>query len=91
MKKSDFQLIGYIGTILGAFFLVGGVFAQMYYEVHRSPIIEFYWTVYPYQKYAGSLLIAGIVLLVIGLTFLWRAKQKEREKAPSNPLYSKNT
>jgi hypothetical protein len=77
LKKTDFQLIGYIGTVLGAIFLAGGIFAQTYYEIHRSSIIEFYWKVYPYQKHAGNLLIIGVVLLVIGLAFLWRAKQEE--------------
>jgi len=75
MKKSDFQLIGYIGTVLGAFFLFGGLFASSYYEVHSYLFNLGSYAVYPYAQYSGSLIVAGIVLLVVGLAFLWRAKQ----------------
>jgi hypothetical protein len=93
MKRSDFQLIGYVGTVLGALFLVSGIFASVYFVVHRSLIIDYYWVEYPYQKYAGSLLVAGIVLLVVGLGFLWRAKQeKEAQKvAPQVPTPPETT
>jgi len=74
LKKSDFELIGYIGTVLGALFLVGGIIASVYYEVHHGLLWDY--AVYPYAQYSGSLLVAGIVLLVIGLAFLWRAKQE---------------
>jgi len=73
MKKSDFQLIGYIGFVLGAILLAGGVFASSYYE-ERGWL---HWVVYPYTQYSVTLLISGIALLVVGLAFLWRAKQEE--------------
>lgn len=82
MKKSDFQLIGYIGVVLGAIFLGGGIFASAYYEV-RGWLIPY--AVYPYAQYSVSLIVAGIILLVIGLAFLWRAKQEEGEIAPPKP------
>lgn len=83
MKKTDYQLIGYIGAVLGAIFLVGGLFASTYYEIRQG--LLFSYAVYPYAQYSGSLILAGIVLLVIGLAFLWRAKQEEGEIAPPKP------
>ena len=77
-KRSDFQLIGYIGTVLGALFLVGGVFAYSCSETHCNVIIPtFCTTEYPYREYAAGLLVAGVVLLVVGLAFLWRAEQEK--------------
>jgi len=76
MKKSDFELIGHIGFVLGAILLTGGTFASSYCEV-RGWLIHY--AVYPYAQYSGTLLISGIVLLVIGLEFLWRAKQESSE------------
>lgn len=84
MKKSDFQLIGYIGVVLGAILLAGGIFASSYYEVRGGWLI--YYAVYPYAQYSVTLLISGIVLLVIGLAFLWRAKQ---ESAPTQTTLPK--
>jgi uncharacterized membrane protein len=75
-------LIGYIGVVLGAIFLGGGIFASVYYEVRRG--LLFYYEVYPYAQYSGTLLVAGIILLVIGLAFLWRAKQ-EGSEVPKPP------
>lgn len=83
MKKSDFQLIGYIGVVLGTILLAGGIFASSYYEVRGWFI---YYEVYPYAQYSVTLLISGIVLLVIGLAFLWRAKQ---ESAPTQTILPK--
>jgi ABC-type antimicrobial peptide transport system permease subunit len=85
MKKSDFQLIGYIGTVLGALFLFGGIFASSYYEVHRG-VFGYTYATYPYTQYSGSLLVSGIALLVVGLAFLWRAKQ---EGAPTQATLPK--
>ena len=83
MKKSDFQLIGIIGTVLGVLFLAGGVFATVYFET------TWIFVEYPYAKYAPSLLIAGIILLVVGVAFLWRASQEAFPKpSPSQPLQS---
>jgi hypothetical protein len=83
LKKSDFQLIGYIGFVLGAILLAGGVFASSYYEV-RGWLISY--AVYPYAQYSVTLLISGIALLVVGLAFLWRAKQ---EGAPTQTTLPK--
>jgi lysylphosphatidylglycerol synthetase-like protein (DUF2156 family) len=74
LKKSDFQLVGYIGTVLGAIFLVGGIFAASYSEVRGW---LFPYTVYPYAQYAANLIVAGIILLVVGAAFLWRAEQEQ--------------
>lgn len=84
MKKTDYQLIGYIGVVLGAIFLVGGLFASIYYETRQGLIWAY--KLYPYAQYSGSLLVVGIVLLVIGLAFLWRAKQ---EGAPTQATLPK--
>jgi len=76
LKKSDFQLIGLIGTILGLLFLFGGMFASTYYEV-RHGLFGYTYTEYPYTQYSATLFVAGVVLLVVGLAFLWRASQEK--------------
>jgi len=82
MKKSDWMLIGYIGTILGVLFLFGALFCFSYSEI-RSFIITV--EVYPYREYAGTLLASGIILLVIGVGCLWRAEQEMTyKKEPSS-------
>jgi hypothetical protein len=73
MEKVDYQMIGYIGVVLGAILLLAGVYAATYYEI-RGFII--YYQYYPYAKYSVGLIISGIVLLVIGAAFLWRAEVK---------------
>jgi hypothetical protein len=73
MEKADYQMIGYVGVVLGAILLLAGIFAATYYEI-RGWII--YYSYYPYAQYSGSLIITGIVLLVIGAAFLWRAELK---------------
>lgn len=74
MKKADFQLIGIIGTVLGVIFLVGAFLTQM--PVYQKTILG-YWATYPYAKYTSTFLVIGVVLLVIGMAFLWRAEQEE--------------
>lgn len=73
MKKSDFRLIGLIGTILGAIFLVAGLYAASYYEL--TLIWGGYTHIaYPYAQYSGGLVISGIVLLIVGLCMLIASK-----------------
>jgi len=84
MEKSDWMLIGYVGTALGILFIVGALFCYSYFEI-RSFIITV--MIYPYREYTGPLLISGMVLLVIGLGCLWRAK----EAAPLGPPAGKIT
>jgi len=78
MKKSDFQMIGGIGTVLGAIFIASGLFATFYYEVRSNWFYAF--KVYPYGQYGFSLLVVGVILLVVGLAFLWRAEIKVTQK-----------
>jgi hypothetical protein len=79
MKKTDFQLIGYPGTILGILFLVSGGVTYYYQEVTNFLGISL--VSYPYRQYTESLLVVGIVLLVFGLAFLWRAEQETTTQA----------
>lgn len=85
MKKYDFQLIGYIGVALGWICMLGGVFTSIYYV--ESQGLLWWYVVYPYADYTAPLFAIGVVSLVIGLAFLWRAKQEEKEKAvlPKHP------
>ena len=75
MKANDFRLVGYIGVVLGALLLSGGLFASSYYEVHTG-LFNFSTVVYPYSQYAAGLVVSGLVLLVVGGVFLWRASQE---------------
>ena len=75
MRKPDVQMIGWVGTVLGAIFIASGLFA---YEVHSS--LFYYFKVYPYGQYGFSLLVVGVILLVVGLAFLWRAEIKVTQK-----------
>ncbi|MBX5326823.1 MAG: hypothetical protein ACQXXH_03475 [Candidatus Bathyarchaeia archaeon] len=78
MKGNDFRLIGYIGTALGVFFLIGGLTAAVYYkEYHTGAGFDYVVREYPYEKYAVNLFVAGAVLLTVGLTFFWRAKREQ--------------
>jgi uncharacterized membrane protein len=78
MKRSYFQLIGYIGTALGIFFLIGGLIASVYYkEYHTGEGVDYVVREYLYQKYAVILFVAGVVLLVVGQAFLWRVDQEQ--------------
>jgi tRNA(Ile2) C34 agmatinyltransferase TiaS len=62
-------MIGSFGLFLGAIFLIGGVFAYFYSQR------VFAFAIYPYRDYAAPLIIAGIVLLVIGVVTDQRAKE----------------
>jgi len=70
MKTEDWKLIAYIGLILGIVFLVGAFITA---QPHWASGIGTY---YPYKDYAPPLAIAGIALLVIGMSFMWRAAQE---------------
>ncbi|MCJ7430045.1 hypothetical protein MUO83_02360 [Candidatus Bathyarchaeota archaeon] len=86
MKKSDFQLIGYIGFVLGALLMGGGILGYNYYtDFHVWATIGGHLADQLAQD-CLVLLVAGIVLLVIGLAFLWRAKQ---EGAPTQATLPK--
>jgi hypothetical protein len=74
LKKSDYQLIGYIGTFLGVILLIGGGFTALYHEDYN--ILSFTVSNYRYSQYSAPLLLAGIIFLVIGVGFLWRASQE---------------
>jgi hypothetical protein len=82
MKKSDFELIGYIGIGLGILFLIG---ALLEYESH-SPL---YWEIFPEQLNSTvyPLGVACTIFLVVGLGFLWRAEQEGKQvRIPTTPM-----
>jgi len=72
MKKADYQLIAYIGIVLGVLFLLGGLWAYYYRGWLGGP--EF---VYPIKEYGVPLFVGGVALLVIGIAFLWRAREEK--------------
>ncbi len=74
-KRTDNEIIGFIGVFLGIMLLVAAVFTFAYYEVQQSPPNG---TIYPYQKYSPSLFVAGILLFVIGLGINWRANRERK-------------
>jgi len=77
MKKSDFQLIGYIGTVLGILLLVGAVATYSLANMYLRPSGYYDGKLgRAYLNYSVILCVAGLVSLVIGLAFLWRAKQE---------------
>jgi len=70
MKKADYQMIGYIGIVLTVVFWIGATLTHYY----RESIGEF---IYPLQGYTPNFIMAGIVFLVLGVAFLWRASQEK--------------
>jgi hypothetical protein len=72
MKRSDFQVVGLLGVVLGAISLVGGMVARTFYT-------------YPYSDLTIPMLLAGTILVIVGLVFLRRASQEpgEADKAPA--------
>ena len=74
MNKKDWKAVGYIGLILGAFFIIGG-FIAYYYLQKIEGVFGYIYILYPYRSYSVPLIIMGIVPLVVGLVSLWRAEQ----------------
>jgi hypothetical protein len=85
MRKSDYQLIAFIATILGAVFLLAGLYAGTYYELHIGFAGQGSWYAYLYAQYAPSLLICGIVSLIIS-ALMWRASKATPTPAPAGML-----
>jgi hypothetical protein len=84
MKKSDFQLIGYIGTIVGVTLVIVtaicGSQANNYLNINGSNYDEPLGQLY--LNYTLILGVIGAISLIIGLSFLWRVTQEtERERA----------
>jgi hypothetical protein len=88
MKKSDFQLIGYIGAGLGILLLVGAVATYSLANMYLDPWGGHYDGKLgrAYLDYSVILGVVGIISLVVGLGFLWRAKQ---EGAPTQATLPK--
>jgi hypothetical protein len=84
MKRSDFQIIAFIGIILGVLLLTVGIFTATYYiEIAPNPFLFMNPTaLYPYAAYSGILLGEGAVSLVVGITCAWRVRQEERRVKP---------
>lgn len=80
MRYSDWKLIASLGLILGFLFLIGGVFAYVYYEE------SWFLVVYPFRDYAPPLVILGIVLLVVGFVAGERGKEERRLALEGRPV-----
>jgi len=73
MRSADWKVIGSIGIILGVIFLAGSFFAYTYTERLWGILI-----VAPYRDLTAPLIIAGIVLLVVGLICTQRAEEERK-------------
>lgn len=75
MKKSDYQLIAYVGAILSAVFLFAGVYTGSYNEVAFGFAGQGTKVTFPYAQYSPSFLICGIISAVIS-ALMWRASKE---------------
>jgi ribosomal protein L40E len=80
MRYSDWKMISLLGLILGFLFLIGGIFAYVYYE-QRWILVA-----YPFRDYAAPLIILGIVLLVVGYVAGERAKEEKKLAVEERPV-----
>jgi hypothetical protein len=92
-KIAYYQLIGTIGIIFGALFLVLGMLSTLYQQTWYfwgyPPVVD-----YPYARYSVSLAVAGTVSLVVGIACAWRVHQEETGVKPpphSNPSQPSST
>lgn len=77
MKPADWKMLGYIGLVLGfIFFIIGGwIWLNAEGYLGWSGWLEYF----QYSNYPFPLFIIGIVLLVIGFAFNWRAQQESQD------------
>jgi len=76
MKKADYQMVGYILTVIGACLLAAAIFTFLYGEPHIDYMGHVHdYNDYPYRSSFMPLLIVGLVLLAVGLGVIWRVKQ----------------
>jgi ribosomal protein L40E len=88
MKKSDFQLIGYIGLGLGVMLLIGAVLAYSLANMYLTPSIYYDGKLgRAYLNYSVILGVFGIISLITGLGFLWRARQETTPPAITEKKY----
>jgi len=75
MNKADYQMVSTICFVLGGVLSVGGILAdiilnQVYTKMNAS---EFFWS----YAYSSLIVGGGIILVVIGWGFHWRARQEK--------------
>jgi len=79
MKAADWRMFAYIGIGLGFLFLaIGG---WIWLNVEGFMGWTAIWQYFEYRGYTLPLIIGGVVLLVVGLAFSWRAGEETRISA----------
>jgi uncharacterized membrane protein len=94
MKAKDYLLITYLFLIIGiSLVIIGGIIAfsvseERIYDKQIDGYARVHEMVYPNLGVGLSILILGIILVIIGVIFHWRA---EEEKKESSTLLQKET
>lgn len=79
MKAEDWKMIGYLGIVLGFLFFAIGGWIWLNVEGYMGWVG---WLKYlEYRNYPITLFTLGIVFLIVGFTFIWRATE-ERKQVP---------
>lgn len=68
MRSRDLETLGYIGIVIGAILIVGGLFAYAYEER-----VWYYMVAYPYRQTGILLFLLGGILLALGIIILIRS------------------
>jgi len=74
MRYLVWRMITSLGYLLGALFILLGLYVYLYYETNWIGQIGLAF--YPYRNYALPLLIGGIALLIVGYV----TEQRERNR-----------
>jgi hypothetical protein len=76
LKKSDFELAGWVTFVIGMLCVLGAFVADSYEQDVQVLGLTVART-YPYADYELPLMFIGAAFLAIGAGFLWRSKQEE--------------
>lgn len=79
MQRPNFKVLGWVALVIDAALLLGTVATYAYLEVLSigSTGLVTKNITHPYGQYSGFLLLAGAILLVLGLASLRRSQQEE--------------
>jgi uncharacterized membrane protein len=90
MKAKDYLFIAYLLMGIGAIlFIAGGFIAVSIEKIIYNPWTGKVWRVeYPYMMTGFSIFFLGIILIVIGVVFYWRAEEEKKESTRTSCLKS---